>query len=1153
MRKLIFVITLFSAQSVMAQTFGTVNMWMAQPSASVGTTVTPTILGQYSLPASGCPAAAWSISGTAAKVGASQGSLGASLTAGGITYPSTQPTLSLAFDDGSNFSYVMCSSVPGGSTMTIAGYYTPNYALGVFSVADLVRMDASTPNSFVILQLALNGATQCIRAHAGSSGDVGTPCINITPGQRLFYNLTAQAGVGTTVRLYNASTFALIGTSFLASSGTASIGTPFRWYLGNVEAATSAGHTDFFEDTMTTSASSVLPSGGPTQLWSSVLASSRAIDWTQSGVTGGIPSASWTQCGATMASTSTAAQINTRISGCAAGTFVQLAAGVFALTDAIVINNKSNVGVRGMGADQTFLVLTNGTTTCGGGAPVAVCIRATDGNFSGGPSNVANWTSGFSQGTTAITTSAFTNLKVGNYGILDQLDDDASRCDDGGVLIGDVITTCAAAGIGSPTAPGISAPYSGQGNGGGARTNRGQQQIVKIVSCGTSTLGAACTSGNLVISPGLYMPNWSATKTPQMWWATSPSQFVGLENFSIDNTNSGQNATACSGGVGIGIYNSPNSWVTGVRDVDSTRAHVQILYSPHLSIRNNYFWGTQNRTSCSYGVEVFSTSDSLIENNIFQAIASPYMSNGPDAGVVFGYNYSILNLYTAGSLFTANAHGDHDAGNALALIEGNVGNVINADVIHGSGNFQTYFRNRYSGQSICWQSSTDNSSTSQVIATGTFNNCTANTSPFVVNSFHRFYNLIGNVVGTTGANTGYDCVTNSGGTLVCGSGTAQNFVLGEGNPGFSPAVPNDPNVGPTIMRWGNADPATGFASPRFFCAEVPTALTGVQAPFLNVCPSTTTLPASFYYSSKPPWWPTGKVWPPIGPDVSAGNISGTGGRANTIPAQDCFLSLMSGPANGVSAPLTFNGCASSSGGTSGAVLLSTTTIAFGSRQVGPQSTLSTVTVTNNGTATLTINSITLTGANTSDFALVNSCGTTLAVNAVCLVQAKFAPTSTGAKTASITLSDSAADTPQAVSLSGTGIQGLASLAPTSLNFNSQTVNTVSAASPIVITNTGAGTLTISSISASGDFGVTHNCPLSPSSIASGASCTVQVTFHPIATGVRSGVLTIASDGTGSPQTAALGGTSLPAVACGMSVAISGGLTLSGGGMSMSCP
>lgn len=899
--------------------------------------------------------------------------------------------------------------------MTIAGYYKPGFPTGLFSVADLVRMDTSTPNAFVIMQLQVQGATYCIRAHAGSSADTG-PCVSITPFQRIFFNLTAQAGVGTTVRLSNATTFASIGTSFLASGGTAAIGTPFRWYLGNVEAMTSAGHTDFFEDVMTSSASVILPaSPSCTQPWCGVISSSRAIDWSGAGVTGGIPDTStWTQSGATIAAYSgTPGTINTAIAACGANQFVQLGAGTFTLSDPIIFSNKQRCKLVGVAANQTILKFSGGATTCGTGVTCGLNIRAGDPNSSGSPSNTATWSAGFTQGSTAITlgaqlTGSLANLKVANYIILDEIDDDTLGCDNGGIWVGKITTACT---TGTPSGTGINGPYSGQGNGGGARTNRAQQQMVKVVSCGTSVVGASCTSTSLTISPGLYMANWSATKTPQAWWATSPSQFIGIENIQFDSTNNGISPAPnqCSAGVGISIYNADNVWLKGVEGVLTGRAQVQINWGAHNTIRDSYFYGTQNRNSCSYGVEVFSGSDNLVENNIFQAIASPYMSNGPEGGNVFGYNGVPSTLYTAGSGFQSNDHGDHDAGNGFSLIEGNQGGIVNADDIHGTANFDSYFRDYFKGPGNCYTGPPDTtSSTATIIASGLFGQCTGNTSPFVINSYHRAYNLVGNVVGTPGWNTGYT------------SGTHPNFDIGHGNNGFAPPVLDDPNTTASIMLWGNSDASHGFLSPQFNSSEVPSGLTGVQAVFANPVPSTHALPASFYYTSKPSWMPASKPWPLIGPDVTGGNVSGVNGLVYTNPAMDCYNS-MGGPANGISTPLNFSADVCYNGSTaSGILFVSPTTSTFSLTNVGQITGPLGVFVQNNGTATFNVTSILMSGPNASEFTFSTTCGATVIAGGNCSVNVNFAPQTQGLKSATLTItSNNASGSPKTVSLSGT--------------------------------------------------------------------------------------------------------------------------------------
>src|SRR6185503_18610015 len=93
------------------------------------------------------------------------------------------------------------------------------------------------------------------------------------------------------------------------------------------------------------------------------IAASRRIDWSQAGVSGGIPNRS-TIC-ATLNPGATAAQINSAIAACPAGQVVKLNAGTYSLSSGIDFNARSNVTVRGDGPDRTFLVFTGGVS-CGG-------------------------------------------------------------------------------------------------------------------------------------------------------------------------------------------------------------------------------------------------------------------------------------------------------------------------------------------------------------------------------------------------------------------------------------------------------------------------------------------------------------------------------------------------------------------------------------------------------------------------------------------------------------------------------------------------------------------------------------------------------------------------------------------------------------------
>src|SRR5207244_4344345 len=96
----------------------------------------------------------------------------------------------------------------------------------------------------------------------------------------------------------------------------------------------------------------------------------------------------------------------------------------------------------------------------------------------------------------------------------------------------------------------------------------------------------------------------------------------------------------------------------------------------------------------------------------------------------------------------------------------------------------------------------------------------------------------------------------------------------------------------------------------------------------------------------------------------------------------------------------------------------------------------------------------------------------------------------------------------------TGAAPILPINPTSLSFGSQGVGTTSAAKTVTLTNTGNDTLNISGMSTSGDY----SSSACPASLSPAGSCTVSVTFSPLAGGPRNGTLTITDDAAGSPHT-----------------------------------
>ncbi len=215
-----------------------------------------------------------------------------------------------------------------------------------------------------------------------------------------------------------------------------------------------------------------------------------------------------------------------------------------------------------------------------------------------------------------------------------------------------------------------------------------------------------------------------------------------------------------------------------------------------------------------------------------------------------------------------------------------------------------------------------------------------------------------------------------------------------------------------------------------------------------------------------------------------------------------------------------------------AVSLSPTSLTFGNQSVGTTSAAQTITLTNTGSATLNITSIAVTGTNSADFVQTNTCGTlpaSFSSGAGCSFSVTFGPTATGPRTAAITITDDAADSPQSATLTGTGVSGGAAvtLSPTSLTFGNQSVGTTSGTQTITLTNTGGATLTITSIAVtgtnSGDFVQTNTCG---ASVNAGAGCMITVSFTPTGTGTRTGAVTFTDNAPDTPQSAPLTGTGI---------------------------
>ena len=177
------------------------------------------------------------------------------------------------------------------------------------------------------------------------------------------------------------------------------------------------------------------------------------------------------------------------------------------------------------------------------------------------------------------------------------------------------------------------------------------------------------------------------------------------------------------------------------------------------------------------------------------------------------------------------------------------------------------------------------------------------------------------------------------------------------------------------------------------------------------------------------------------------------------------------------------------------------------RTVGTTSLAHAVRLTKVGSGQLDITSITVTGPDSGDFAQTNNCPPTVAAGGSCLITVTFTPTAQGVRTASVSITDTAIGSPQTVPLTGRGT--FLQWAPRSIFMGDLPVGTSSPARTVKLTNVGRAPITVFSIRIGGvnpgDFSETNNCG---SSLKTGASCTIEVTFTPTAVGGRLGHVAI---------------------------------------------
>lgn len=238
--------------------------------------------------------------------------------------------------------------------------------------------------------------------------------------------------------------------------------------------------------------------------------------------------------------------------------------------------------------------------------------------------------------------------------------------------------------------------------------------------------------------------------------------------------------------------------------------------------------------------------------------------------------------------------------------------------------------------------------------------------------------------------------------------------------------------------------------------------------------------------------------------VASGSASGSISIASNAPGPPASIAL-------------------SGAGVQGQLAASSVNVSFGNILVGGNST-QTITLSNSGTASLTISQATGSGA---EFSL-SGLGLPLTLNggANTSFTVTFAPTTAGNASGSVAITSNASNPSLTIILGGTGIQPQITATPSTVSFGSVATGSNSSQA-ITLSNPGGANLTITQATVVGTgFGMTGlNVPIT---INAGKNTTFNADFSPASTGSAAGSITIASNAPNSPMTIPLSGTGVAA-------------------------
>ena len=284
---------------------------------------------------------------------------------------------------------------------------------------------------------------------------------------------------------------------------------------------------------------------------------------------------------------------------------------------------------------------------------------------------------------------------------------------------------------------------------------------------------------------------------------------------------------------GMHFWNADNCWLYGVKISNADNQSMWMTHATHCTIQKSYMDRAGGGSPNGAGILIERSGSNLIQDSIIYKSFPLIEMNFYCTGNVLAYNFLYDNV--AGISIDTN-HGAH---NAYNLFEGNVAANLHPDGYFGSVSHDTALRNRFTA--------TDPASGRSAIQ---------------LKRFTRHYNILGNILGTTGM-TGYEATSSD-------AGDGYIYQLGYpniGNNTYSSTA--EPSTGDWWSDWpGGTELPTGFQE-----RDLDVANTIVRKGNYNTYNSAIpagealggdTLPNSYYVSSKPAWF-YGLAWPPFDP------------------------------------------------------------------------------------------------------------------------------------------------------------------------------------------------------------------------------------------------------------------------------------------------